>query len=251
LRKAPLADPENFWNPDLKVYSTEVLIDGTYPFIKSGMSARVEIIIDHLKDVLTVPIQSVITDTGNKYCYALGSNVPRKCRVELGAFNADFVEVKSGISEGDRVLLNPPRIESPGVRRGGPATEPVEDQGTGAQSEQQQAGVKERPQTGAEEQTRAGAEEQRGPQGGQESFTFELTDERIDQILQGMKQFDPEKYERFNKLRQEDPEKFKEEIRKEMQQFMQRMQNRQGSGGEQGGGRGGFRRSRGGTQPDN
>jgi len=200
LRKAPLADPENFWNPDLKVYATEVLIDGTYQFIKSGMSARVEIIIDHLKDVLTVPIQSVITDAGRKYCYVLNSAVPVRQQVELGAFNADFVEVKSGLTKGDRVLLNPPRIRGLPAGQTGPA-EPLQNQTPGTQGEeQQQAGVKERPQTGAEEQTqagteeqtRAGAEEQRGPQGGQESFTFELTDERIDQILQGMKQFDPE-----------------------------------------------------------
>jgi HlyD family secretion protein len=250
LRKAPLADPENFWNPDLKVYSTEVLIDGTYPFIKSGMSARVEIIIDHLKDVLTVPIQSVVTDAGNKYCYVLGSNVPQKRRVELGAFNADFVEVKSGLAEGDKVLLNPPRIQGPPVGQIGPA-EPLQNQTPGTQGEERQAGVEEQPQTDAEEQPQAGTEEQKGPQSRQMPVTFELTDERIDQIMQGMKQFDPEKYERFNKLRQEDPEKFREELRKDMQQFMQRMQNQQGQGGGQDSGRGGFRRSRGRTQPGN
>jgi multidrug resistance efflux pump len=252
LRKAPLADPENFWNPDLKVYSTEVLIDGTYPFIKSGMSARVEIIIDHLKDVLTVPIQSVITDAGRKYCYVLNSAVPVRRQIELGAFNADFVEVKSGLTEGDRVLLNPPRIQGPPAGQTGSA-KPLQNQTPSTQGEEQpQASIEEQPQASIEEQPQAGTEEQKGPQRGQTPFTFELTDERIDQVMQGMKQFDPEKYERFNKLRQEDPEKFKEELRKEMQQFMQRMRNQQGSdggqSGGQGGGRGGFKRSRGGTQ---
>jgi HlyD family secretion protein len=263
LRKAPLADPENFWNPDVKVYSAEVLIDGTHPFIKSGMSARVEIIISHLKDVLTVPIQSVITDAGRKYCYVLNSEVPVRRQVELGDFNSDFVEVKSGLTEGDRVLLNPPRAESSRASKAGPAAEPVEGQGQGSQSDQpqegveeQQTGAEEQPQRGAEEQSQAGTEEQ----GGQRSFTFELTDERIEQIMQGMKQFNPEKYEQLNKLRQEDPAKFKEELQKEMQQFMQQMRNRQGQGGGPGGGfgggrgdgtgsgRGGFRRSRDGAQ---
>jgi HlyD family secretion protein len=248
LRKAPLADPENFWNPDLKVYSTEVLIDGTHPFIKSGMSARVEIIINHLKNVLTVPIQSVITDAGRKYCYVLNSEVPVRRKVELGEFNSDFVEVKSGLTEGDRVLLNPPRIESSRTSKAA-AAEPVEDQGTGAQNEQPQAGIEEQPQSGAEEQPQRGVEEQ--PQAGSEGQrgqrSFELTDERIEQIMQGIKQFDPEKYERYTKLRQEDPEKFKEQLRKDMQEFMQQMRNQQGQGGP-GGGRGGFRRSRGETQ---
>jgi len=250
LRKAPLADPENFWNPDLKVYSTEVLIDGTYPFIKSGMSARVEIIINHLKNVLTVPIQSVITDVGRKYCYVLNSEVPVRHQVDLGDFNADFVEVKSGLTEGDRVLLNPPRIGSAETQKD-LAPETSENQIPGAQSEQQaraeeqpQTGAEEQPQTGAEEQPQTGAEEQRGPQRGQMPLTSELTDERIEQIMQRMKQFNPERYEQLNKLRQEDPEKFKQELQKDMQQFMQRMRNQQG----QGGGQGGFRRSRDGAQ---
>lgn len=134
LRKAPLADPENFWNPDLKVYSTEVLIDGSYPFIKTGMSARVEIIIDQLKDVLTVPIQSVVTDAGNKYCYLLGSSVSERRPVELGAFNADFVEVKSGLKQGDRVLLNPPRMTQTGTGQKQTEPEPGPEQPQGAQT---------------------------------------------------------------------------------------------------------------------
>jgi len=234
LRKAPLADPENFWNPDLKVYSTEVLIDGTYPFIKSGMSARVEIIIDHLKNVLTVPIQSVVTNAGRKYCYVLGSNAPVRRQVELGAFNADFVEVKSGVEQGDKVMLNPPRIQGSPTGQMVPA-EPLQNQTPSTQSEKQQTGV--------EEQQQTGVEDQKNQQNGQMSGEFELTDERIDQIMKGMSQFDPQKYERFNKLRQQDPEKFKEEIRKEMQQFMQRMQNQPGQGGP------GGRRSRGGARP--
>ena len=48
-------------NPDLKVYATDVSIDGANDAIKTGMSGKVEILIDELKDVLYVPIQSVVT----------------------------------------------------------------------------------------------------------------------------------------------------------------------------------------------
>ena len=47
-----------FLNPDLKVYSTEVLILAELPAeIKPGLSARVEIVVTKLNDVLRVPIQ--------------------------------------------------------------------------------------------------------------------------------------------------------------------------------------------------
>ncbi|MHC4721021.1 MAG: efflux RND transporter periplasmic adaptor subunit, partial [Planctomycetota bacterium] len=71
LKKAPLADPEDFFNPDLKVYTTDVSIDGTHDALKTGMTAKVEIIIDVLNDVLNVPIQSVINQEGKKICFVV------------------------------------------------------------------------------------------------------------------------------------------------------------------------------------
>ena len=109
LKKAPLADQEDWFNPDLKVYRTDVSIDGTYDFIKTGMSAKVEVIIDELKDILSVPIQTVITSEGTKVCYVMTNSGPQKREVETGAFNNNFVEIKNGLVEGEKVLLNPPR----------------------------------------------------------------------------------------------------------------------------------------------
>ena len=111
LRKAPLADPQNWRSPDLKVYATDVAIEGNHDFIKTGMSARVEVIIDRLQNVLTVPIQAVVTFEGKKYCYLHRSGGPVRQQVETGQFNANFVEIKSGLQAGDKVLLNPPRVK--------------------------------------------------------------------------------------------------------------------------------------------
>lgn len=109
LKKAPLAAQKGFLSQDLKVYETDVSIDGTHDFLKTGMSAKVTILIDELQDVLIVPIQAVITVEGKKLCYCLTGKGPQKREVETGLFNDDFVEVKSGLAEGEKVLLNPPR----------------------------------------------------------------------------------------------------------------------------------------------
>jgi len=110
LKKAPLAAPEEWLNPDLKVYATDVSIDGTHDFLKTGMTAKVEVIIDELKDVISVPIQTVLNSRGKKVCFVLSSSTPEQRQVETGAFNDSFVEIKSGLAEGDKVLLNPPRL---------------------------------------------------------------------------------------------------------------------------------------------
>lgn len=112
LKKAPLADAEDWLNPDLKVYTTDVGIDGTHDAIKTGMTGKVTIIIDKLPDVLYVPIQSVVTVEDKKICYVTGSPAERR-EVETGLFNDNFVEIKSGLTEGEKVLLNPPKWTEP------------------------------------------------------------------------------------------------------------------------------------------
>ncbi len=112
LKKAPLADQTDFLNPDLKVYLTDVSIDGTHDALRTGMTADVEVIINDLHDVLYVPIQSVTTMEEKKICYVMGSVVEKR-EVETGLFNENFVEIKSGLTEGEKVLLNPPRWTAP------------------------------------------------------------------------------------------------------------------------------------------
>jgi len=110
IKKAPMADPEEWMNPDLKVYSTDIKIDGTHEALKTGMTAKVEIIIQQLKDILAVPIQTVVNVEGKKVCYVMSAAGVQQRQVETGAFNDNFVEIKSGLSQGEKVLLNPPRV---------------------------------------------------------------------------------------------------------------------------------------------
>jgi HlyD family secretion protein len=108
-RVSLLPDTQARWgNPNLKVYTTEVLIEENLPNINPGVSARAEIVVTNLQNVLTVPIQAVTTRQGQQVAYlAQGSN-SRPVPVELGLFNDRFIQVRSGLNEGDRVLLSPP-----------------------------------------------------------------------------------------------------------------------------------------------
>lgn len=107
-----LPDSQNRWlNPDLKVYLTTVTIDGTNTWLKPGMSAKVEILVDHLDNIIYVPVQSIEAANGRQYCFVAGSfNKPEQREVQTGEFNDEFIEVKNGLKEGERVLLNPPDI---------------------------------------------------------------------------------------------------------------------------------------------
>lgn len=120
-----LPDSQNrFMNPDMKVYRTEVTIDGTHAWLKPGMSAKVEILVDKLADVLYVPLQAVVPSDGKQVCYVVNGRRPEKRPVEVGQFNDEFIEIKAGLQEGERVLLHPP--ETAATSDGG-AKEPEGD----------------------------------------------------------------------------------------------------------------------------
>ena len=111
LKIAPLPDPQSFFgNPDLKVYSTDVSLESAGGSIKPGMSARVEILIAQLQDVLSIPIQCVANRGGRKVCYLMTKNGPKEQVVETGVFNDRFVQILTGLQEGQQVLLSPPRL---------------------------------------------------------------------------------------------------------------------------------------------
>ena len=53
----------------MKVYATEIRVTDKLPGVKPGVSARAEIIITNLHDVLTVPIQAVTTLKGKQVVF--------------------------------------------------------------------------------------------------------------------------------------------------------------------------------------
>jgi HlyD family secretion protein len=105
---APLPDSQSRWgNPDLKVYATEIVITEKLPDLKPGLSARAEIIITNLPSTLSVPIQAVTTRKGKQVVF-LASTPEAPVPVTVGLYNSKFIEICSGLKEGDQVLLAPP-----------------------------------------------------------------------------------------------------------------------------------------------
>jgi HlyD family secretion protein len=94
-------------NPNLKVYATEILVTDPLPDVKPGVSARAEVVITNLENVLTVPIQAVSTRKGQQVVF-LASAPETPVKVGIGMYNTKFIEITSGLKEGDHVLLAPP-----------------------------------------------------------------------------------------------------------------------------------------------
>jgi len=104
---AALPDPQN-WMQDVKLFTTIVTIDGSHTYLKPGMTCRAEIVIKSLTNALYVPISAIVPRGERKVCYLVNDQGQQPVFVETGEFDDRFVEIKSGLREGDRVLLNPP-----------------------------------------------------------------------------------------------------------------------------------------------
>jgi len=232
LEVAPLPDQERgFLNPDLKVYKTLVKINGRHDFLKTRMSCRVQILIQHLEDVVTVPIQVVANRGGRKVCYVNRPGGAEEREVRTGAFNDTFTEITEGLQSGEEVLLNPPLFtegvstttESDEQRFGGrKALEPDKASSPG-QSHGERAGGRAQTKT-------PGERPKTGP------AQLELSDDMIDRIMAGMKQFDPAKAKELEKLRKSNPDEFKKKLKETMESMSQKMKQ---GGGRPDGARGG------------
>lgn len=104
-----LPDSQNRWmNPDLKVYLTTISVEGTHDWLKPGMTAKAEIFVSQLTNVVYVPIQAVTPIEGKQYVYVVQNGRQEQQEVEVGEFSDEFIEVRKGVEAGQRVALKGP-----------------------------------------------------------------------------------------------------------------------------------------------
>ena len=134
FRIAVLPDAQNRWlNPDLKVYSTNIHIDGEYDWLKPGMTAEAEIVVDVIEDAVQVPVYAVSLEKEETVCYVQGLFGVERRSVKTGEFNISFIQILEGLEPNESVLLLAPSTSgqsngSEGQTEGEPAKEQEQKQ---------------------------------------------------------------------------------------------------------------------------
>jgi len=100
-------EPTSFFQASVKEYATIVRIDGEPEGVKPGMTAEVEILVADLKDVVTLPVATVVEQRGGFFCWVKTPEKVERRPLVLGHSNDQFVEVKDGVREDEEVVLNP------------------------------------------------------------------------------------------------------------------------------------------------
>lgn len=97
------------YTPNLKVYPCTIHISGMHDWLKPGMNAKAEIIVDQLTQVVFVPVQSIEVEQDKHFCYIRNGGKMERRPITTGVFNDEFIEVRDGLNEGDAVAISLPK----------------------------------------------------------------------------------------------------------------------------------------------
>lgn len=97
---------------DSNVFKVFIRLTGDISKFKPSMTTSNDIIIEKAQNVLVIPLVSLFSENGSQFVYLKESGKVTKRNVKIGEKNEKFALVKSGLKEGDKILLSKPENEN-------------------------------------------------------------------------------------------------------------------------------------------
>jgi len=89
-------------------FDLRITLDQSDPRLKPGMTAQVTVILDRVKDAITIPVQASFPKEGQTFAYVWTGSKFRAQPIEVSRRSGDRILVGSGLSLGDRIALKDP-----------------------------------------------------------------------------------------------------------------------------------------------
>jgi RND family efflux transporter MFP subunit len=97
----------------IKEYSTEIVINNPPSGVRTGMTAKVTIKSEFIKNTLQVPLTAVFRKDNKSFCLVRKQDETMEIReIQLGSHNMNMAVVTGGLSEGEVVVVNPDHFRS-------------------------------------------------------------------------------------------------------------------------------------------
>jgi multidrug efflux pump subunit AcrA (membrane-fusion protein) len=103
---APLAVVKN----NIKGFEVQAAIDDTNGRLKPGMSVSMNVPVGKASHAVSVPVGAIFKEKKSNVVYVRKGESTEKRKVILGVNNLSFVEIKSGVNEGEEILLVEPSV---------------------------------------------------------------------------------------------------------------------------------------------
>jgi HlyD family secretion protein len=107
----PLSDVNwRGWDDRVRHFVARVRLDVTPPRLLPFMSASVEIDTGGVKDALVIPVTAMTVEEGRQCCYVLGAGNPERRWIATRHATTELLEVTSGLTPGERVVVDPGKV---------------------------------------------------------------------------------------------------------------------------------------------
>lgn len=93
---------------DDKRFDVQIELQSVSPELRPEMSARADVIVSHTPDALLAPVTAIFGSGADLMVYVSRGERAEPRRVEIGESDGTSVEILSGLTEGDRLLLVEP-----------------------------------------------------------------------------------------------------------------------------------------------
>ncbi|MBI2481456.1 MAG: HlyD family efflux transporter periplasmic adaptor subunit [Planctomycetia bacterium] len=105
------AEPTSFFGPSAKEYVTLIKISSPPPELRVGLTAEVQIHVEHREDALQIPVQAIYERLGKTFCLVKNGTKWDTREIVISSTNYKVVAIDEQASDeiqaGDEVVLNP------------------------------------------------------------------------------------------------------------------------------------------------
>ncbi len=102
-------------DPTLRAYPVEISLSNPDNQLKADMVVNVKFGADQTATALVVPRKAVFDENGKRFVYKLEGTTAKKVEVTTGEESSDLIEVKTGLAEGDRIVVKGQTLLSDGA----------------------------------------------------------------------------------------------------------------------------------------
>jgi HlyD family secretion protein len=107
----PISVRSWFQSNEVKNYETIVELNTIPDGLKPGMTAQVEFLTASRPDALVIPPHALTRDQGQEVCYVVTPTARIERRpVEVGEVTPGLLEIRSGLAEGEAVVISPSSV---------------------------------------------------------------------------------------------------------------------------------------------
>lgn len=93
----------------------EIHIENADENVYLGMEAKIKLLTGEAENVVIIPVQAVNTGKDGDFCYIVENGIITKRNIVTGISSDEYIEIKEGLTEGDRLVSSLPEMLTEGM----------------------------------------------------------------------------------------------------------------------------------------